>query len=38
MVRIFRTAADAQRIASMELGFHPGYAAQVHDGLSAVPG
>lgn len=35
---IFRAAADAQRIASMELGFHPDYAAQVQDELSAVPG
>lgn len=26
---IFRAAADAQRIADMELGFHPAYAAQV---------
>ena len=26
---IFRAAADAQRIADMELGFHPDYAAQV---------
>jgi antirestriction protein ArdC len=25
---IFRAAADAQRIADMELGFHPDYAAQ----------
>ena len=35
---IFRAAADAQRIASMELGFHPDYAAQVQEELSAVPG
>ncbi len=35
---IFRAAADAQRIASMELGFHPDYAAQVQDELAAVPG
>jgi len=26
---IFRAAADAQRIADIELGFHPAYAAQV---------
>jgi len=26
---IFRAAADAQRIADMELGFHPDYAAQI---------
>jgi antirestriction protein ArdC len=26
---IFRAAADAQRIADMELGFHPDYAAQM---------
>ena len=26
---IFRAAADAQEIATMELGFHPDYAAQV---------
>jgi antirestriction protein ArdC len=26
---IFRAAADAQRIADMELGFHPAYAAQI---------
>jgi antirestriction protein ArdC len=26
---IFRAAADAQRIADMELGFHPDYAALV---------
>ena len=35
---IFRAAADAQRIASMELGFHPDYAAQVQEEPSAVPG
>ena len=35
---IFRAAADAQRIASMELGFHPDYAAEVHDVFSTVPG
>lgn len=35
---IFRAAADAQRIASMELGFHPDYAAQVQDELMPVPG
>jgi len=34
---IFRAAADAQRIASMELGFHPDYAAQVQEQLAAVP-
>ena len=32
---IFRAAADAQRIASMELGFHPDYAAQVEGELVA---
>ena len=26
---IFRAAADAQKIADMELGFHPAYAAQI---------
>lgn len=35
---IFRAAADAQRIASMELSFHHDYAAQVQEELSAVPG
>lgn len=35
---IFRAAADAQRIAPMELGFHPDYAAQVQEELIAVPG
>jgi antirestriction protein ArdC len=35
---IFRAAADAQRIADMELGFHPAYAAQVKDEFTAVPG
>jgi antirestriction protein ArdC len=35
---IFRAAADAQRIASMELSFHPDYAAQVQEELAAVPG
>jgi len=35
---IFRAAADAQRIASMELAFHPDYAAQVQEELAAVPG
>ena len=35
---IFRAAADAQRIATMELGFHPDYAAKVQDELFAVPG
>jgi antirestriction protein ArdC len=35
---IFRAAADAQRIASMLLGFHPGYAAEVVEELVAVPG
>jgi antirestriction protein ArdC len=34
---IFRAAADAQRIASMELSFHPDYAAQVQEDLIAVP-
>jgi hypothetical protein len=35
---IFRAAADAQRIASMELGFHPDFAAEVQEELIAVPG
>jgi antirestriction protein ArdC len=35
---IFRAAADAQRIASMELGFHPDYVSQVESELSAIPG
>lgn len=35
---IFRAAADAQRIATMELGFHPDSAAQVQEELIAVPG
>jgi antirestriction protein ArdC len=35
---IFRAAADAQRIADMELRFHPHYAAQMQAELSAVPG
>ena len=30
---IFRAAADAQRIADMQLGFHPAYAAQVKASL-----
>lgn len=34
---IFRAAADAQRIASMELGFHPKYAAQARHEIAAVP-
>ena len=34
---IFRAAADAQSIASMELSFHPDYAAQVQDELTGVP-
>ncbi len=34
---IFRAAADAQRIADIELGFHPDYAALVKDELAAVP-
>ena len=34
----FRAAADAQRIASMELCFHLDYAAQVEGELAAVPG
>jgi antirestriction protein ArdC len=34
---IFRAAADAQRIADMELRFHPAYAAQVETGPSARP-
>jgi antirestriction protein ArdC len=37
MRELFRAAADAQRIASMELGFHPDYAAQVQDDPIAVP-
>jgi len=35
---IFRAAADAQRIASMELGFHPDFAASVERSLAALPG
>jgi antirestriction protein ArdC len=35
---IFCAAADAQRITSMELGFHPDYAAEVQEELAAVPG
>jgi antirestriction protein ArdC len=35
---IFRAAADAQRIASMELGFHPGYADRMQDELPGPPG
>jgi len=35
---IFRAAADAQRIATMELGFHPDYAAQVHVEPVTTPG
>ena len=34
---IFRAAADAQKIVSMQLGFHPDYAARVQDEF-AVPG
>jgi antirestriction protein ArdC len=34
---IFRAAADAQRIADMELRFHPDYAAQSPDKLAVVP-
>jgi antirestriction protein ArdC len=34
---ISRAAADAQRIADMELGFHPDYASQVQDEFAAVP-
>jgi len=34
---IFRAAADAQRIADMELGFHPDYAAQMQAEPSAPP-
>ncbi len=34
---IFRAAADAQRIASMELGFHPDYSVRVDgEGLRAA--
>ncbi len=32
---IFRAAADAQRIADMELGFHPDYAAQMESEITA---
>jgi antirestriction protein ArdC len=32
---IFRAAADAQRIADMELGFHPDYAAQMEAEITA---
>jgi antirestriction protein ArdC len=35
---IFRAAADAQKIVSMQLGFHPEYAAQVEAEASAKPG
>jgi antirestriction protein ArdC len=35
---IFRAAADAQRIAPMEIGFHPDYADEVAQELVAVPG
>jgi antirestriction protein ArdC len=35
---IFSAAADAQRIASMELGFHPDYATRVQQELTAVLG
>jgi antirestriction protein ArdC len=35
---IFRAAADAQRIASMVLGFHPEFAAQEEGENVAVPG
>ena len=35
---IFRAAADAQKIVSMQLGFHPDYAAQVEGELVAEPG
>jgi antirestriction protein ArdC len=35
---IFRAAADAQKIADMELGFHPAYAAQIDaEPLSPTP-
>lgn len=34
---IFRAAAHAQRIVSMQLGFHPEYAAQVDAEAGAVP-
>jgi antirestriction protein ArdC len=34
---IFRAAADAQRIASMELGFHPDYASQMEAEARGVP-
>ncbi len=34
---IFRAAADAQRIADMELSFHPDYAAQMQEQRAAVP-
>jgi antirestriction protein ArdC len=34
---IFRAAADAQRIASMELGFHPDYAALTSDPATPAP-
>jgi len=35
---IFRAAAEAQRIASMVLGFHPEFAAQEEGENVAVPG
>ena len=34
---IFRAAADAQKIADMELGFHPDYAAQAEPDLMTPP-
>jgi antirestriction protein ArdC len=34
---IFRAAADAQRIADMELGFHPDYVAQAHAEFAEAP-
>ncbi len=34
---IFRAAADAQRIAAMELGFHPDYSARVQKEIAVVP-
>ena len=34
---IFRAAADAQRIADMQLGFHPDYAAQLDQPATPAP-
>ena len=34
---IFRAAADAQKIVTMQLGFHPAYAAQINDAERPAP-